>query len=199
MLLDINWSDPTIIGGSIGVIGSILGAIVGALFTIFLTWLYSRGKIKFYILENEFEISEGLLSGNESYQYKTNTGDLIREGIKLKFKCLIANSKKENYSFSNLEFIAINNKNKFQKSYILKDKNQPHRNGGCCVYENAENYVLEERSNIVLDLQFIEVGADFYTNHKNAKFYIKYIDYKGKNKYKRVYPNLNNPEIVYGI
>ena len=199
MLLNINWSDPTIIGGLIGIFGSILGAIAGSLSTIFLTWLFSRGKVKINILKSEFNISQGIINGVESFRNITEIGDHRIEGIEIKFQCLITNSKKDNYSFSNLEFIAINKKNNFRKNYKLKDTAKSYTGAGLHFYKNAENYILAGHSNVMLELKFREVGNEFYLNYKESKFYIKYIDFKGKDRYKRVLLDLTNEEIVISI
>ena len=199
MLLNINWSDPTIIGGIIGIIGSILGAIAGAISTILLTWLFSRGEVKINVLESEFNVSEGIINGVELFRRVTENCDRRIEGIEIKFKCLITNGKKDSYTFSNLEFIAFNKKNKFKKSYQLQDTAQSFTRTGLHFYKNAENYILTGHSNKMLELKFREVGNEFYLNHKECKFYIKYIDFKGKDRYKRVFLNLADLKTVVSI
>jgi len=199
MFLSINWADPTIIGGLIGIFGSIIGAIVGAISTVCLTLLFSKGKVKINVLENEYLITEGLANAVEPYEYVNEVGDRIRYGIKIEFQCLITNSKKEKYSFSNLALILVNRKKHFKKQYALKDGKTTHITGGLNISEKAENYILEEHSNAILKLFFYEKGKDFYSNYQGAKFYINYIDYKGKSKFKRIYLELNNPEPVHSI
>lgn len=199
MFLCINWLDPTIIGGVIGIIGSILGSIIGALSTILLTWLFSRGEVKILALDSECKISEGIKNGIESFRHISENGEHIVEGVKVKFKCLITNGKKENYSFSNLQFVIINRKNGFKKSYELKDTSKKQAFGSLYFYQNAENYLLEAHSNTILDLQFYEVGNQFYSNYQGAKFYIKYVDFKGNNKHKRIYLRFDNAKTVTSI
>lgn len=171
---NLNLSDPTIISGIIGVIGSLLGVILGCIINYFSNCGRKIVKFNDIIVELEEDSSNDSLANDIVYI----------PVISISFKLFISNNTHQNYSLSFLRLI-IKEKNYNNVVLQLKEKNKYQTSGGIILHDDADNYVLSPNSSLILDLVCEQHDLKILQNHK-TKLYFQYTNSKGKQIKKRI-------------
>ena len=188
-MINIDWSNPTIVGGVFGIIGSIFGAIIGAIVTALITWLTPKGKLRVLILKRDINFTDGLIHGCQHFIHKDKWGESIIEGTKINFELLFTNSMNKNCSISNLILVVSNKKNKFFKSLTIKNSATTRINGGWFIQDSAENFIIGNNTSSLLKLEIFDNSDDLYKNYETSKYYLTFINNNGKTE--RIKLNFN--------
>ena len=188
IMLQIDLSNPTIVGGLFGVFGSVLGAVAGALLTALFTWINTKGKIKCMSVHSHITFQLEDKFGTEVFLEENEVNENAIKGFCVDTKILITNSKNKNFSLSSLKLLIKNKKYNFKEQYQLKDLSDP-KGSNLIYYGDANNYIMPSNSNMLLRLRFYGKNSEIINFYKHSKFYFCYIDNKGKLKRKKIKMN----------